>query len=309
MPFYAANRRRPSMAMVHRQYPPNVDRAQLRRHMAPAQKTVLSDMNRQNKKPVVVPQRRVAKPSVKQPQPASMTARPLLVPAAPKLYLDPVKPETWGPVIWSTMHVIAAAYPVSNATDDDKDTYRMFYETIAQVLPCVTCRAHFNEILAAYPLTDNHLVSRQSLAQWVIEVRNRVSAAIGSKKVVRYSDLSKFVNMHADIHHVTEPVAEPVAAPIAASVAAPVAAPIVAPVVTAQKQKLNFAAARSMVAKHNSRSPASNVASAANLAAAKQVFSQMPKSTVLSKAPTTKKAGCGCAAKRKAAMAARNRYG
>lgn len=314
MPYYA-NRRRPSMAAKHtiedshvlhrRQLPPNIDKSQLRKLMAAPQPQILTKQQPRRMSNRQLPKRLQQPPMHQQQQQKPSQPAPRNVP----VYLDPIRPETWGPVIWSTMHVIAAAYPTTNPTEDDKETYRMFYETLAHVLPCLTCREHFNEIIAEYPLSDEHLASRKSLAEWVVGVRNKVSAAIGKSKIVLYSDLQKFVNMNANLHQVVVVAAEPKQDAPKENFSKQdvpkenVSKQDVSKQNVSKQPSSHFATMRSMAAKFNSRP----VATAVNLAVAKQAFDQT--STVPKSPAPKKKAGCGCAAKRKAAMAARNRYG
>lgn len=86
----------------------------------------------------------------------------------------PEKPETWGPHIWISMHAIAAGYPL-DPTEIDKDLYKLHFENMPNVLPCINCRNHFHEIIQKYPITDEMLTSRKSLSIWVTEVHNMVS--------------------------------------------------------------------------------------------------------------------------------------
>jgi len=90
----------------------------------------------------------------------------------------PEKPHTWGPHIWNSMHAIAAGYPLE-PTDLDKNVYRLHFENMPNVLPCVNCRDHFHQILRRHPLHDDILASRKSLSEWVLLLHNAVSHELG----------------------------------------------------------------------------------------------------------------------------------
>lgn len=108
---------------------------------------------------------------------------------------DPEKPETWGKVIWDSMHIIAAGYP-DDPTEAEKRSFKMYYENLADVLPCPTCQKHYHEILNQFPLKDSHMVSKESLSRWVISIRNKVSDAIGNTKMYTYAEISRMINFH-----------------------------------------------------------------------------------------------------------------
>lgn len=96
----------------------------------------------------------------------------------PRHTIIPEKPHTWGPHIWKSMHAIAAGYPLE-PTDLDKDVYRLHFENMPNVLPCVNCRDHFHQILRSHPLHDDILASRKSLSEWVLLLHNTVSRELG----------------------------------------------------------------------------------------------------------------------------------
>jgi hypothetical protein len=76
------------------------------------------------------------------------------------------------------MHAIAAGYPLV-PTDMDKDMYRLHFENMPNVLPCVNCRDHFHQIVRSHPLHDDILASRKSLSEWVLLLHNTVSRELG----------------------------------------------------------------------------------------------------------------------------------
>ena len=49
------------------------------------------------------------------------------------------KPSMWGPGTWHLIHVTAANYPC-NPTQEDRRRTRHFLVTLADMLPCASCR-------------------------------------------------------------------------------------------------------------------------------------------------------------------------
>jgi len=91
-----------------------------------------------------------------------------------------VASSVWGPFVWKSLHYIAAQYPLV-PTMDDKKNYKIFFETLAFVLPCASCRFHFSKLLRDFPM-DEYLDSRETLSEWVWEAHNKVNARIGKSK-------------------------------------------------------------------------------------------------------------------------------
>jgi|SRR3989344_3669820 len=108
-----------------------------------------------------------------------------------------INPQAWGPAFWQTMHYISVAYP-DNPTKEDKESIKMFYENIKNILPCEKCRVHFVEELKKYPLTDNILASRYNLINWVKDLHNYANQW-GNKKQWTYEDIiNKYYNLYEE---------------------------------------------------------------------------------------------------------------
>ena len=98
----------------------------------------------------------------------------------------------WGPSGWLFMHSISFQYP-ENPTEEDKNNYRLFFESLKNTIPCPKCREHYSENLKKKPIKLN---SRDELIQWVIDIHNEVneknSKKIYSRKEVEKLYLSKY---------------------------------------------------------------------------------------------------------------------
>lgn len=98
----------------------------------------------------------------------------------------PIGPQTWGPHGWKFIHYITLAYP-DKPTDDEKNNYKRFFESMAFVLPCSICSNHYTENLKLHPLNEETLSSRSKLVKWSIDMHNEVNKKNG-KKVLSYED-------------------------------------------------------------------------------------------------------------------------
>lgn len=92
----------------------------------------------------------------------------------------------WGSTLWFSMHTITMNYP-NNPTYTDKKDYKNFFLSLQYVIPCKVCRKNYIRHLKEHPI-DNHLVSRQKLVYWLIDIHNMVNAEIG-KKILSYENV------------------------------------------------------------------------------------------------------------------------
>jgi len=87
----------------------------------------------------------------------------------------------WGPQFWASMEFVAFNYP-TDPTQQDRKNMRNFFSAVAQVLPCQSCREHFQQLLKDYPV-ENHLDTREALTKWLVEAHNRVNERLGKPRV------------------------------------------------------------------------------------------------------------------------------
>lgn len=92
----------------------------------------------------------------------------------------------WGPSGWLFMHSISFQYP-ENPTEEDKNNYRVFFESLKNTIPCPKCREHYSENLKQKPIQLN---SRDELIQWVIDIHNEVNEK-NSKKIYSRQEVEK----------------------------------------------------------------------------------------------------------------------
>lgn len=82
----------------------------------------------------------------------------------------------WGPDTWYVIHVIADSAP-DKLTEKDKEDYRRFYESLANVLPCPSCALHYKEFLKQDPPKFDN---RVDMLRWTIRAHNHANQATGA---------------------------------------------------------------------------------------------------------------------------------
>lgn len=92
-----------------------------------------------------------------------------------------IPPEVWGPLFWSTLHIMSLAYP-DDPTYAEKRAAKEYINALAHLLPCPVCRSHFRDILKQAPV-DTWLDNRKSLVEWVWMAHNQVNVKLGKAEI------------------------------------------------------------------------------------------------------------------------------
>jgi len=95
-----------------------------------------------------------------------------------------MKNSQWGPAAWLFLHSVSFQYP-ENPNDQDKNNYKIFFESLQNILPCPNCREHYQKNIQENPM---NLGSRESLIKWVINLHNAVNKK-NSKKEYSYDEV------------------------------------------------------------------------------------------------------------------------
>ena len=114
-----------------------------------------------------------------------------------------INPNAWGEPFWNTFHIITFAYP-DNPTDTDKQNILNFFHSVKHILPCETCRYHFEENLTKYPLTDDILSSRYKLVVWLITIHNDVNVRLGKSQVSVETVIEKYTGINTNKNKLNE---------------------------------------------------------------------------------------------------------
>lgn len=102
-----------------------------------------------------------------------------------------MNPEIWGPKLWFFIHTIAINYP-DNPTNQDKQKYIMFFESLKHIIPCEKCRLNYIKNLSEMPV-HNHLDNANTLFRWTVDLHNKVNSEIG-KPILSYEQATQEIS-------------------------------------------------------------------------------------------------------------------
>ena len=83
----------------------------------------------------------------------------------------------WGPSGWKFLHTVTFNY---TPTEDNKQKYKVFLDTLGAVLPCPYCCSSFSTYAKALPI-DEYLDSREGLTYWLYCIHNLVNQKVCKK--------------------------------------------------------------------------------------------------------------------------------
>ncbi len=87
-------------------------------------------------------------------------------------------PETWGPLFWTTMHIVSLGYAPTTPSAEERAGAAAFYNSLKTMIPCPICREHYAEFLAEEPV-ESATGSRDALIDWVYRLHNKVNVRLG----------------------------------------------------------------------------------------------------------------------------------
>jgi len=89
-----------------------------------------------------------------------------------------IGPEIWGRSFWEFLDAIIATYPRENPSAEQHAAVRDLLQSLRYVLPCPTCRKHYNDFIQTHPL-DQALVSRRSLLDFYFTLKKDIAVRTG----------------------------------------------------------------------------------------------------------------------------------
>ena len=100
----------------------------------------------------------------------------------------------WGPRTWDFLNVIAFKFP-DNSSQEDRENYMNFFDSLANVLPCGTCREHYKEWIS-----DNKAVfnTRQDAINWVVELHNNVNSLTDKRQYTPEELEEEMLKVHVE---------------------------------------------------------------------------------------------------------------
>lgn len=105
-----------------------------------------------------------------------------------------IDPKLWGPSGWIFLHSITMAYS-TNPTKDEKENMKSFFYSLRHTLPCSTCRTNYANSLSKYILTDEVLATRDTLVNWLINIRNDSEKSNANAQQVTVKTLIKEIGI------------------------------------------------------------------------------------------------------------------
>jgi hypothetical protein len=100
-------------------------------------------------------------------------------------------PKLWGRSLWTSLFSIALGYPV-NPTIDDQSNYQRFFEHLKYVLPCDTCKVHYDQHIRSNPI-HFYLYNRDVLVDWLVTIHNEVNKSLKKPILTREQVLDKYI--------------------------------------------------------------------------------------------------------------------
>lgn len=86
-------------------------------------------------------------------------------------------PDHWGPYLWGAIHIVCIGAP-SELSEEEKQQYKSFINSLPDVLPCASCGNHFQAVLDDDPV-ERSLSGRDSLFAWSVRAHNAVNRRLG----------------------------------------------------------------------------------------------------------------------------------
>jgi hypothetical protein len=90
-------------------------------------------------------------------------------------------PDVWGPIFWTTMHIVSLGYPASPSKAEQTAAIA-FYQSLTEMIPCPICKVHYRAHLAESPV-ESAVESRDALIFWVFTLHNKVNAQLGKREI------------------------------------------------------------------------------------------------------------------------------
>ncbi len=92
-----------------------------------------------------------------------------------------MRTQIWGPLMWSSLHMISFNYPV-NPTDEQKTDYYNYIQSLTKILPCKMCRDNLHGNLKKLNFNKLHMKNRESFSRFIYDLHNTVNIMLGKSQ-------------------------------------------------------------------------------------------------------------------------------
>lgn len=113
-----------------------------------------------------------------------------------------VDPTVWGPPLWKAFHFVALGYP-DRPTNDHMNSYRLFFHSFGNVIPCGKCRRNYQRHMLEIPL-ERSLGSARDLFAWTVEMHNAVNKETGKSVVTVAAATDYYMNGAPDMKDISD---------------------------------------------------------------------------------------------------------
>jgi hypothetical protein len=85
-------------------------------------------------------------------------------------------PTTFGPYFWSVIHMTALS-ATGELSNDRKEAYIRFFESMPDILPCSMCGKHLKDNLSLLP------VDTEDMFRWSVDMHNLVNSQLNKPEI------------------------------------------------------------------------------------------------------------------------------
>lgn len=101
---------------------------------------------------------------------------------------DGMMTSIWGPPLWHSLHTISFNFPI-NPTEEQKEQYFNFYNSLQGVLPCRYCRENLIKNMQVLPLTMEIFKCRYTLSKYIYDLHELINTMLEKKSGLSYEDV------------------------------------------------------------------------------------------------------------------------
>ena len=76
----------------------------------------------------------------------------------------------WGPILWALLHGLAdrSGRPVTPLyAEDERRAWLVFFKETGDIIPCHTCKEHFQTYLAQHPVAALKTLPHEEIHEWI----------------------------------------------------------------------------------------------------------------------------------------------
>lgn len=99
--------------------------------------------------------------------------------------------DKWGPIAWNIYHSFSINFLKKYADD-----YLIFINTFGYILPCETCKSHYNYVINDIYKIDDIEINKNNIIKYTYNIHKLVNELLNKKNI----SLKKAILLNKDIH-------------------------------------------------------------------------------------------------------------